>query len=139
MQQKKQQKNFNTHCILTYHVKQNNSRHSNQQNKSPQHIILSERQCSQSSPNFFYKVQILKYRTSWYFAKKIPQHVISTGALAKWRDLITIICLQIIVSPVKDLYKNKKSIYNCNVIIQNTFFLYILCIFDKFTFAKAKV
>ena len=50
----------------------------------------------------------------------------------------TIICLQIIVSPVKDLYNLKKSIY-LQQIIQKTFFFYIVCIFDTFTFAKAKV
>ena len=37
---------------------------------------------------------------------------LNTSSRAKSRDLTTIICLQIIVSPVKDLYKKYYTILN---------------------------
>ena len=73
-----------------------------------------------------------------FHVKILCKEMPPTRHLDRSGEISTIICLQIIVSPVKDLY-NKKSICNYNKIIQKTFFFYIVCIFDTFTFAKAKV
>ena len=61
-----------------------------------------------------------------------------TRHLDRSGEISTIICLQIIVSPVKDLY-NQKNLYAITTNYTKDFFFYIVCIFDTFTFAMAKV
>ena len=104
----------------------------------------------QGLPCFFIviknKIFLFIYFIDWNVSRQntLQNNALNTSSWTEWNvvkwsgEISTIICLQIIVSPVKDLY-NKKNLYAITTNYTKDFFFYIVCIFDTFTFANAKV
>ena len=69
------------------------------------------------------------------------KEILPTRHLERSRKISTIICLQIIVSPVKDLYNLKKSICNYNKLSKRLFssILYVSSIHSLLHWQKCEI